>query len=513
MLSLRWVALLQAAKANAGHVSGTESDSDSILTPDVLAHPTGHSFNIANSSNPPLSSIAERRSGSGAEDSDEDEPADSGWRTPDNRTKPRNSGEESVLKSGYLWKKGERRKTWKKRWFVLRPAHLAYYKTSAEYQLLRLLDLSDIHSCTPVNLKRHDNTFGLISPNRTFYFQATSPDEVREWVAAIEDARQSLLATSTQNSASTPIPIVRTTEQQQQKSQARSIPQSIPRGPGSLILSSSPGQLAVTSSDSEDGGGGASQTISPSIQMAHSAPSPTAVNFLLAPPAKASAMAASSSGTSASKIILNGYLMKCGSKRRNWRKRWFVLSGEKLLYSGSHMDTKPHRVFPFTEILDALEYELPARHHHHHLHHSAGLTSSTLPPMHGGASTDAEDGPAAHTFKIVTTKRNLLLCAPTEDDEIKWLGAIRALIARRSGSGVVPGKTPKASMGVASVAAAAAATGVPGAASSVAATGHATELSPSGASSSPQVPPPVAIKVKTRRLSASAGSAEGDGKP
>ena len=37
------------------------------------------------------------------------------------------------------------------------------------------------------------------------------------------------------------------------------------------------------------------------------------------------------------KVILSGYLMKCGSKRHNWRKRWFVLSGEKLVYSGSHM--------------------------------------------------------------------------------------------------------------------------------------------------------------------------------
>ena len=52
----------------------------------------------------------------------------------------------------------------------------------------------------------------------------------------------------------------------------------------------------------------------------------------------------------------------------------------------------------------------------------------------------AEDGGGTtHTFKIVTTKRNLLLCAPSEDDEIKWLGAIRALIARRSGMGVLPG--------------------------------------------------------------------------
>jgi hypothetical protein len=44
-----------------------------------------------------------------------------------------------------------------------------------------------------------------------------------------------------------------------------------------------------------------------------------------------------------------------------------------------------------------------------------------------------------HTFKIVTTKRTLVLCAPSEEEEIQWLSAVRALIARRSDAGVVPG--------------------------------------------------------------------------
>jgi hypothetical protein len=35
---------------------------------------------------------------------------------------------ERLINSGYLLKKGERRKTWKKRWFVLRTEKLAYYK-------------------------------------------------------------------------------------------------------------------------------------------------------------------------------------------------------------------------------------------------------------------------------------------------------------------------------------------------------------------------------------------------
>ncbi|TFK27794.1 PH-domain-containing protein [Coprinopsis marcescibilis] len=384
-------------KPTLGHVSGTESDSDSIQTPDVLTGSLAHSgFQFGTPTNPPLSSIAERSPVSG-EDTDEEDAVEGGWRTPDLR-RPRNNVDESVIKSGYLIKKGERRKTWKKRWFVLRPAHLAYYKSSEEYQTLKLLDLSDVHSCTPVNLKRHDNTFSLISPHRTFYFQASSPQDVREWVTAIEDARQALLATSTRNSASTPIPIINRPEQPTQRG-------------SSLAISTSPGQLhPITSSDSEDGG-------------YRGAPSPTAINFAPSP---------SIPSAPQPKVIISGYLMKLSSHRRKWQKRWFVLTSEKLVYSQSHMDPKPTRTVPFSAILDALEYQLPQGKH----------PQSSSPPGVSAVS-DGDDGARSHTFKIAMTKNTLLLCAPSEEDEIRWLGAIRALIARRSGSGLVPGELTK----------------------------------------------------------------------
>jgi hypothetical protein len=38
----------------------------------------------------------------------------------------------------------------------------------------------------------------------------------------------------------------------------------------------------------------------------------------------------------ASKVVMSGYITKMG-KRRNWRKRWFMLNGEMLMYAGSHM--------------------------------------------------------------------------------------------------------------------------------------------------------------------------------
>ena len=66
---------------------------------------------VATSSQPPLSSIAERRSHSGGEESEEDEEdEEGGWRTQDLLSAPRGSLDETVIKAGYLWKKGERRK-------------------------------------------------------------------------------------------------------------------------------------------------------------------------------------------------------------------------------------------------------------------------------------------------------------------------------------------------------------------------------------------------------------------
>lgn len=405
------------------HISGPESDSDSVLSPD-LASPTSYSLASSGallsgscSQKPPLSSIAERRSVSGGEESEEDDEDEEGWRSADRSGAVLDPMDESAIKSGYLWKKGERRKNWKKRWFVLRPAHLAYYKTSAEYKPLRLLDLSDVHSCTPVVLKKHTYTFGVVSAIRTFYLQAQSPEEVQDWVKAIQDARDARAMTSTQTTLATPpIPIPRG-----QRASERQV----------IVTPSPPRPVHVqnvTSSDSEDG--------SPYAQR-RSSTSPQHVTIAAENPSS-SPNRGQGTKDGGPKVVLSGYLMKCGSKRHNWRKRWFTLSSEKLVYSGSHMDTKPHRQFSVSDILDALEFDMRSH------KHGAGVSPPVNVP---GPSTSSADKQASversHMFKIVTTKRTLLLCAPSEEEEIKWLSAIRALIARRTGAGVVPGSGGK----------------------------------------------------------------------
>lgn len=58
---------------------------------------------------PALQSIAERRSGSGEESEEDEEDEEGGWRV-EATGQARGSHDETVLKTGYLWKKGERRK-------------------------------------------------------------------------------------------------------------------------------------------------------------------------------------------------------------------------------------------------------------------------------------------------------------------------------------------------------------------------------------------------------------------
>ncbi|EEB91949.1 hypothetical protein MPER_09615, partial [Moniliophthora perniciosa FA553] len=219
---------------------------------------------------------------------------------------------------------------------------------------------------------------------------------------AIEEARQ---AQSTPHTGSTPIPIPKP-----ERSPSH-IPPLTPSPPSNAPY--------VTSSDSEDA--------SPSGQQAHSPSSHPASS-----PSKSITTPVSAT-KDPSKTILSGYLMKCGSKRRNWRKRWFVLTGEKFMYSASHMATKPHRQFAFADILDALEYNVPS-----HRQHGTPVSSPPAP--------DSDNPHSAHTFKIVTTKKTLLLCAPSEEDEITWLGAVRALIARRA-AGTAPAEPSKGASG------------------------------------------------------------------
>lgn len=122
--------------------------------------------------------------------------------------KSRDSGglsDNIALKSGYLMKKGERRKAWKKRWFVLRGGNLAMYKSDKEYRLLRLIPITEIHMAAPIEMKKHQHTFGIVTPRRTYYIKAESNSEAHEWCQFIERARTDSKSRQTVTSLDTPV--------------------------------------------------------------------------------------------------------------------------------------------------------------------------------------------------------------------------------------------------------------------------------------------------------------------
>jgi pleckstrin homology domain-containing family A member 1/2 len=188
------------------------------------------------------------------------------------------------------------------------------------------LDLGDIHTCTPVTLKKHDNALCIVSPKRTYYLQAGSPKEVQEWVKAVNEAREDLQLTST------------VTEGMVAASSTAPIP--VPRKPGEANRSpsNSPYGHGITSSDSEPEGS------SPALRSLGISPE----KLVVKPP-----------GKDGSKPVLSGYLMKCGSRRSaSWHHRWFVLAEDKLTYSRSHMASISNTI---RNDLDIINEELRSR--------------------------------------------------------------------------------------------------------------------------------------------------------
>lgn len=105
--------------------------------------------------------------------------------------------DETTIRSGYLWKRGEKRKNWKKRWFALRSSKLCYYKNEKEYQLLRFIDIADVHTVAAIALKKNEHSFGIVTSKRQYYVRAANATEMQQWIDALNEAREQLQQRST----------------------------------------------------------------------------------------------------------------------------------------------------------------------------------------------------------------------------------------------------------------------------------------------------------------------------
>ncbi|KAG0150277.1 hypothetical protein CROQUDRAFT_38563 [Cronartium quercuum f. sp. fusiforme G11] len=466
---------------------------------------------------------------------------------------------EEIIQDGYLEKKGERRKRWQKRWFVLRKTSLVYYKNDKEYRLLRMIPLTDIHTCAEVQVKQHDYTFGIVTSARTYYVRAKTRAERDTWTSKVTEAKDALKNASTSKTQirkhsgddiiasnvvgieTNPITRAHTVigsglgENLEQRRISEVKPASIlsnststqfsntltskPFGrsagappPGHSIYSPEPCTTSSALSSASDNalmtrarawappktirspllsdilaeelndpislplnprpdlssggssnGGHELNYLSSSYSQATNTQGmissseeeeeeeesfhPNLLHSTITTAEPLPMVGITTSSTSnpvvaenesasppigerkltlpeAGRTIIQGYLMKQG-KRKTWRKRYFILTSQKLVCSRTHMDKGGRGVKEISvgRILDAIEY-------HSSIPLSRHVIGSPLAHHSSLSSTEssAEDR-IEHCFKIITSDRTYLVNAPTEEDEIRWISALRCLLA------------------------------------------------------------------------------------
>ncbi|KAF9988536.1 hypothetical protein BGZ75_009199 [Mortierella antarctica] len=402
-----------------------------------------------------------------------------------------------IIKAGYLMKKGERLK---------------------EYELLRIIDIRDVHRAAEVPVKHKSGVFVILTPRRTFTLQANDVSEMRDWVHAINQAKihfeftasSSDLDSSAGSTVQLGIPQLQYQQQQEQPHQSndeRANRQSVfgvllPKRQLHTTLSLADPDLLGKGRPILDKNGNVMsplQASAPNTSSSNWTPAPLALDWLSSQPAssrRAAGLSLVTTGTQAmrisspssprmeqvhagdglivgsfssglsytgtnaptatasvpgtpsspgnfgaeffstatdynlssgeedigddpsvleagrlayemnapasgivtgeqleSKVVRQGYLLKFGNKYKTWRKKWFVLRGDKLTYYKNMKEYQPHGIIPLTTIIDCLQ-------------------------------TDPVSKSKQYCLRIVTAKRSFVCCAPDEDTLLQWLDVL-----------------------------------------------------------------------------------------
>lgn len=412
---------------------------------------------------------------------------------------------EQVLRACYMLKRADKSKMWKRRWVVLRASRLAFYRNEKEYQLINVVGANELRTIVPVDFKRLGTTICIVTSQRTYYLRAANAEETQTWIELLNQVRVAAsgaipssgdtplprsassrtlgsaggsMACPGNSSAAVPATLKRGApppvgimqvygDENPRETLGTSPPSSMQRARASFARwytyeTARDGDARMASNCETEGRGPASPT-SGEPPVMQRLPVPHGPMILSSseeegegeeadvamplPGKMPEAVRGCGSGCSSGvpenpdRVIAQGYLMKQSSRRKQWRKRWFVLTPRMLYYAHNHLETRARRHVPTTLVLDVMEHEptsaistsptitLPGG--------SAialrGFGSPELRPSGKPAREDDQAGESRtpHCFKIVTTKRTYVLCAPTEEEEIMWISALQTILNRQ----------------------------------------------------------------------------------
>ncbi|RIA96321.1 hypothetical protein C1645_815487 [Glomus cerebriforme] len=334
---------------------------------------------------------------------------------------------EHLIKSGYLSKKQERRKNWKRRWFVLRSTKLAYYKSDKEYELLKILDMNDVHAVAEVKLKNKQNVFGIVTHKRTYYVQAASKKELDEWVEAINNIKKVVQETEflDDDDTGSQADSEDMSGRKGKTSTVKRVTNKSPLSESTQVLDSSsfptssektaaidipkpPFHSSEYNAEGDDSFASSSYT---SIQNAASPPSsPITGQFASERKDSSDPTASSDEDEDDDEIddeiddgrtIHKGFVYKLDRYKKIWKKRLFVLKNDQLLSYKNHKnkDPKLHSKINLADILDVIE-------------------------------TDPISKSKQNCFKVITPKRTYICCVDDEESQVAWLAALKVALEK-----------------------------------------------------------------------------------
>ncbi|KAK9459786.1 uncharacterized protein V1516DRAFT_677987 [Lipomyces oligophaga] len=312
-----------------------------------------------------------------------------------------------VIRSGWLTKRARGNHwSWNRRWFVLRPTQLAWYKDQSEYKASNIIQIADINTAAELVDDKRKTHFAVFTPSRNYHLQANSSTEAKAWVAdiraAIKTAEQKANEVSASESSHKSNQQSTCSFRTMNFSPATDSDQSIQQ-PG-LLASGSNEQIQPTTYNQASLAFSSSSDLD--LQGVNTGPNDaTSLNdgFLSSSPEAVNAEVAISSDDQhvldRDKVLQSGYLLRLVKKYNQWRKKWVVLRGTTIAFYKSEHEYRVSKIISLESVIDVFE-------------------------------TDPISKSKQYCFLLILPEKRLRFCASSEDELTKWLVAIKAAIVR-----------------------------------------------------------------------------------
>ncbi|ABN66781.1 predicted protein, partial [Scheffersomyces stipitis CBS 6054] len=278
-----------------------------------------------------------------------------------------------VIVSSYLSKRSSKTHQWKKRWVVLRNCQLSYYKDSSEHKANKVINRANLQSFSriPDNQKYH---FAIYTNNKVLHFKTLEKAVYKNWILALEEFFK-------ENAEEDEI------EDKEGKSSDK--------------IKTKENEDEEEDGDEEDGDQNSSQKSQNLVSLSSNSlsqlhPSQGTRQSLVMSVKRTNSYADEYSEED-EYLIEMGHLLRLRKRYNQWKRFYIVLTNKKLYFYKSESISKVYKVIDVRNIIDVIE----------------------LDPMSRSKQW---------CLLIITPLKRIRFCASSEEEMIKWLSSLKAII-------------------------------------------------------------------------------------